>query len=166
MQVLRTVAETRREQAVLLFATGFLALAFGWLGFAWWLGRPGEPIQHALGVDLPIGSRQIHVEEADTDPRAPFAAVYVSTTWSVDEAVERFAAIAAEHHESARRFILPDGTVVVVARPDDIPATRLLPIQPIADSVPLGTRSWVVLTRGTPPAATWSAAVPPHVGES
>jgi hypothetical protein len=166
LPVLPTVAQTRRERAIVLFAAGFLALVFGWVGLAWWLGRPGEPIEHALGVELPHGSRRVHAEHAEVDPDAPFAAVYVSSTWSVREAVARFAAIAVEHHESAQRFILRDGTMVLVARPEDVPATRIGPIQPVTEGVPLGTRSWIVITRGTPPAATWSAAVPPHLGES
>jgi hypothetical protein len=166
LPVLRTVAETRRERGLVLFATGFLTLLVGWMGLGWWLGRPGEPVDRALGVELPPGSRQVHAEHADVNPDAPFTAVYVTSAWTVAEAVERFEALAVEHHESARRFVLPDGTVVVVARPDDVPATRLSPIHPVRDDVPLGTRSWIVISRGTPPAATWSAAVPPNLAES
>lgn len=164
MRVLRTVAEVRREQALLLFGTGFLALALGWTGLAWWLARPGQLVERALGLELPAGSRLVHSEWAEVDPESPFAAVYVSTTWTVDEAVARLTPLATEHHPAARRFLMSDGAMVVVARPEDVPATRLLPIHPVTPSAPLGTRAWIVVSRGTPPAATWSAAVPPHLG--
>lgn len=166
MQVLRTVEETRRERALLFVGSGFLALVFAWMGFAWWVGRPGEPVDAALGVELPPGSRRVHTEHAEVDPRAPFDAIYVSATWTVDESVGRFARLATERNDNARRFVMADGTMVTVAPPDDVPATRLLPIHPIAEGVPLGTRSWIIVTRGTPPAGTWSAAVPPGLGES
>ncbi len=166
MQVLRTVEETKRERALLLVGSGFLAIVFAWMGFAWWIGRPGEPIDAALEVSMPPGSRRVHVEHADVDPSAPFDAVYVSATETVDEAVGRYAAMAAERNVNARRFVMEDGTMITVAPPDEVPATRLLPIHPITEGVPLGTRSWIVVTRGTPPAATWSTAVPPDLGES
>lgn len=166
MRVLRTVEEARRERALLLVGSGFLALVFAWMGFAWWIGRPGEPIEAALGVDMPRGARQVHIEHAATDPAAPFDAVYVSATETVDQAVRRFERLAVSRNAEARRFVMADGTMVTVAPPDEVPATRLLPIHPIADSVPLGTRSWIIVVRGTPPAGTWSAAVPPELGES
>ncbi|HEY8432091.1 MAG TPA: hypothetical protein VIL20_27125 [Sandaracinaceae bacterium] len=166
MQVLRTVEQTTRERALLWVGSGFLALVFAWMGFAWWIGRPGEPIERALGVELPPGSRRVHSEHAEVDPHAPFEAVYVSATESVDAAVARYSAVAEESNFHARRFRLRGGTMVTVAPPDEVPATRLLPIHPITDGVPLGTRSWIVVTRGTPPAGTFSAVVPPDLGES
>jgi hypothetical protein len=163
MDVLRTVDETRRERAMVLLASGLLAFLFAWAAFAWWVGRPGASVERALGVSLPAGSRQVHEEHVEVDPDAPYDAVYVSATWTVDEAVERLAAIATDSNVEARRFEMRDGTLVTVLRPDEIPATRLLPIQPVTEGVPLGTRSWIIVTRGTPPAATWSAAVPPNL---
>lgn len=163
MRVLRTVEETRREHAIVLFASGFLALVFAWMGFAWWIGRPGQAVDQALGVELPPGSRQVHVEHADTDPDSPFDAVYVSATWSVNEAVARFARTAKHRDMEARRFLMRNGAMVVVSPASDVPATQLAPIHPITDGVPLGTRSWIIVVRGTPPTTTWTAAVPPDL---
>lgn len=163
MEVLRTTEATKREQAVVLLVAGALAFLFACAGFAWWVGRPGEPIGRALGVELPAGSRQVHIEHAAVDPAAPYEAVYVSATWTVDEAVARFAGLAAKPNLEARRFVMPDGTLVTVLRPDEVPATRILPIHPVTDGVPIGTRSWIIVMRGTPPAGTWMAAVPPDL---
>lgn len=163
MEVLRTTEATKRERAVVLLLAGLLALAFAWAGFAWWLGRPGEPADSALGVALPPGSRIVHEEHVEVDPEAPYEAVYVSATWTVDEAVERFSRTAVQRNVNARRFVMSDGTVVMVLRADEVPATRLVPVHPVSDGVPLGTRSWIVVMRGTPPAATWMAAVPPDL---
>lgn len=163
MEVLRTVEETKRERAMVLLASGALAFFFAWASFAWWVGRPGEPVERALGVELPPGSRQVHEEHVEVDPDAPYDAVYVSATWTVDEAIARFERLAKDSNLDARRFVMPDGTMVTVLRPDEVPATRLLPIHPVSDGVPLGTRSWIVVTRGIPPAATWTAAVPPNL---
>ena len=136
---------------VLLFATG------------WWLMRPGRSVEEALGVPLPDGSRQLHEERAPTDE--PFTAVYLTSTLSVSDAMDRFASIAVEANAEARRFVLRDGTEVVVAPPQDVPATRLTPIHPVSEGVPLGTRCWIVISRGRPPASTWAVSVPPY-GES
>lgn len=163
MEVLRTTEETKRERALVLLASGLLAFFFAWASFAWWIGRPGAPVDDALGVSLPPGSREVHREHIEVDPAAPYDAVYVSATWTVGEAVERFASRAREANVDARRFVMPDGTLITVLRPDEVPATRLLPIHPVTEGVPLGTRSWIVVTRGTPPAATWTAAVPPNL---
>lgn len=164
MEVLRTVEETRRRRAWTLVLTGALTLLVAALSVAFWLGRPGEPVEHALGVALPPGSRLVHHEHVEVDPASPYQAVYVSATWTVDEAVARFQTLASESHAEARRFVMPDGTMITVLRPDEVPATRLPPIHPVSDRVPLGTRSWIVVTRGIPPAGTWTAAVPPHLG--
>jgi hypothetical protein len=119
-----------------------------------------------LGVSLPSGSRRVHEEQVTVDADAPYRAIYVSTTLSVDDAIDRFAKIATEGDRDARRFVLPNGTSVVITAPDDVPATRLMPIQPVTEGTPLGTGAWIVLSRGTPPEATWTTAVPPDFGES
>ncbi|HJL19572.1 MAG TPA: hypothetical protein RMH99_28170 [Sandaracinaceae bacterium LLY-WYZ-13_1] len=165
MKVYETVEQHRRRKrrrlaTVLLLSLGALAAAF-----VWWLARPGRPVQRALGVSVPEGSRQLHDERATADADASFDAVYLSSTLSVAEATARFSSIAAEANDETRRYVLPDGTEVVVAPPHEIPATRLSPIHPVADEVPLGTRSWIVISRGTPPASTWTVSVPP-LGES
>jgi hypothetical protein len=163
MRVLRTVEDARRERAIMLFASGFLALVFAWMGLAWWLGRPGQPIDEALGVEVPPGSRQVYTEHVDSDPESPYEAVYVSATWTVNEAVTRFARSAAHRDLEARRFVMRDGTMIFVSPASDVPATHVTPIRPIREDVPLGTRSWIVIVRGTPPATTWTAAVPPNL---
>lgn len=166
MRVLKTVKETKRQRAMLLVSSSLLALACLSAAFGWWIGRRGAPVDRALGVELPPGSRAIHREHVSVHDDAPYAAVYVSTTWSLDDAVAHFSRASGERDPSARRFVLADGTTVTVAPADDVPATRLMPIRPVADAVPLGTGSWIVVMRGQPPAATWTAAVPADLGES
>ncbi len=163
MRVLRTIEDARRERVMMLFASGFLALFFGWMGLAWWLGRPGEPVENAFGIEMPPGSRQVYREHVASDPDSPFEAVYVSATWTVGEAVQRFARIAAHKDMDARRYVMRDGTMVFVSPAGDVPATHVAPIRPVSDGVPLGTRSWIVIVKGTPPTTTWTAAVPPNL---
>ncbi len=166
MEVLRTFEETRRRRTAMLLASAVTATLFAWSGFAWWLTRPGQPVDEALGVELPSGSRRIYEERVAVDSAAPFHAVYLSTTWSVDEAVAHFVSIANQVDPNARRYHLNDGTIVTIAPPEDVPATSLMPIQPVTEGIPLGTRCWIVLSRGVPPSATLFTAVPPDLGES
>lgn len=166
MRVLPSVKESRRHRAILLVSASLLALTFVSAAAGWWIGRPGAPVDRALGVQLPPGSRAIHREHAAIDEDAPYAAMYISATWTLEEAVDHFSGLAGVRDPSARRFVLEDGTTILIAPADDVPATRLMPIRPVSEGVPLGTGSWIVVTRGRPPAATWTAAVPPDLGES
>ncbi len=163
MRVLKTVEDAKRERLVMLFGAGFLALAFSWMALGWWLGRPGEPIESALGVPVPAGSREVYTEHVAADPRAPYDAVYVSATWSVREAIDRMSDRAEHTDLDSRRFTMRDGTMVVVSPAGDVPSTHTLPIHPVTDGVPLGTRSWIVVEHGTPPTTTSTAAVPPDL---
>ena len=163
MQVLRTIEEHQRwTRRVLLVALGWSVAVLSIAG-AWWLARPGRSVDEALGVTLPGGTRQLHEEHIDAD--RPFAAVYLTSSASVSETMDRFEAIADETNRENRRFVLPDGAEVFVSPPQDVPATQLTPIHPVSDGVPLGTRSWIVISRGSPPASTWAVSVPPF-GES
>jgi hypothetical protein len=165
MRVLPSVEETKRHRAMLLVSSALLSLTFVVVAAIWWVSRPGAPVDEALGVALPPGSRAIHRERIEAEDEAPYAAMYISATWSISEAAEHFSRLSGEDDPGARRFMLEDGTTVVIAPADDVPATRLMPIHPVSEGVPLGTGSWIIVTRGTPPAATWSAAVPADLGE-
>lgn len=166
MRVLRTVEQVRRKRRRLLGGTFLLLTVLLAAPFTWWIVRPGEPVESALGVALPPGTRLVYSERMDTEPGpAPFVALYLASTLTVDALEARFEAIADRPHRSSRRFVLSDGTVVVVAPPYDVPATQLSPIHAVTEGVPLGTRSWIILSHGTPPTSTTSIAVPP-MGES
>jgi hypothetical protein len=166
MVVLKTVEEVRRRKTAVLLTSTIVAALFAWSGFAWWFARAGVPVERALGVALPHGSRRILEEHATVDPDAPFRAVYVSATGTTDDVAAIYASRASDADPDARRFELPNGTTVTILAPEDVPATRLMPIQPVAENPPLGTGCWIILSRGTPPAATWTTAVPPDLGES
>jgi hypothetical protein len=166
MRVLKTVEETRRRWAALVLAAVLFAAAFLTAAFSWWIMRPGIPLEAALGVSLPPGSRRIHEEYAAVDPEAPYRAIYVSSSQSLDQTIAQFAPLAVEGDQHARRFVLHGGALVTIAPAEEVPATRLMPIRPVSGNVPLGTGCWIIVTRGTPPAATWTAAVPPDLGES
>lgn len=165
MQIFQPVEHHRRRTRRVL--TTALALSVGLLGSSttWWLARPGQPVDHALGVAVPDGSRQLHEEHSDGDPEQAYMAVYLSSALPVGELMERFDAIAVESRIESRRYQLADGTEIFIAPPRDIPATRLSPIHPVSDGVPLGTRAWIVISHGRPPDSTWSVSVPPY-GES
>lgn len=140
-----------------------LALALGsWTAAcAWWIARPGEPVESALGVSVPDGTRRLHGEEMTIDDETSFTAVYLSSALSVADAMAYYAAMAEHADEETRRFLMPDGTIVEIAPARDVPATRLGPIHTVSDGVPLGTRSWIMVFRGAPPASTGVVAVPP-----
>lgn len=165
MRVLRPVRNLRRPRRRLLLSALALALGSWTAACAWWVARPGEPVETALGVSVPEGSRQLHAEEMALEAEAPFSAVYLSSALSVNDAMAYYASIATETDEATRRFVMPDGSIVEIAPARDVPATRLGPIHPVSDGVPLGTRSWIIVVRGAPPASTGVVAVPP-LGES
>lgn len=165
MRVLETVEQHRRRKRRVLAIT--LVLSLGALASAagWWLIRPGRAVHEVLGVAVPDGCRQLHEERAGEEDAPHFRAVYLSSTWPVEDVEALFEPLAVERRQDSRRYLLEDGTEVFVAPPRDVPATRMSPIQPVSDGVPLGTRSWIVISHGTPPASTWTVSVPP-VGES
>jgi hypothetical protein len=162
MHVLRPVEEARRRNRWLVTSTALATFGLLFVASLWWLGRSGSSIDAAYGVELPRGSRLIHREYGGDD----YESMYISTTSSPDETAARVASIAVARDSTNRRFTLRDGTVAIIAPAEDVPATRMVPIRPVSGSVPLGTGSWIVLTRGVPPRATWTAAVPPDLGES
>ena len=162
MLVLKTVAEHQRRRrrwwvsALSLISLLLLAPA------AWWMLRPGIPVDHALGLELPPGTRLLHSESRD---EGSYRAVYLATTRSVEEHEERFSALAVETRPASHRFVLRDGTVVIVAQPYDIPSTRMMPVREVSAGVPLGVRSWLVFLKGELPESTRAISVPP-LGES
>src|SRR5688500_16364779 len=132
MRVLPPIRETRRRRALLIVSSALLASTFLTAAAAWWIGRPGAPVDQALGVALPPGSRAIHREAMEVDEDAPYAAMYISATWSLEDAVDHFSGLTGERDPSTRRFLLEDGTTVMVAPAEDVPATRLMPIHPVS----------------------------------
>ena len=162
--ILSTVEQHRRRARRQLAAALALSLTFIGVAFAFSLARPGAPVDSALGLEMPSGTRVIREEHA-ASPRAAFGAMYLSSTLPVDTAVARFGALPGVLTHGERRFLLPDGRQVVVAPAREIPATQLGPIEPVYEGVPLGTRSWIIVSRGAPPDSTGVVSVPP-LGES
>lgn len=193
MQVLRTVQQhrrlARRTLTLSLAASmGFVAAAFGW-----WLGRPGVTVTEAYGLTLPPGTRLVLEEhgpanEPGVSSTAPvlahshaahavsaadkpvprpieYAAMYLAAAVPLDVAQAQIERIRGVTPLGGRRYRLPDGLHVALAPARDVPATRLAPVEPVSDGVPLGTRSWIIVSRGVAPASTGTVSVPPY-GES
>ena len=193
MQVLRTVQQHRRLARRTLALSLAASMGFVAAGLGWWLGRPGVPVTEAYGLTLPPGTRLVFEEHgpapepvvappahvlahsraealaADDDkpPLRPieYAAMYLAAAVPLDVTQAQVEGIRGVTPLGGRRYRLPDGLEVALAPARDVPATRLAPVEPVSDGVPLGTRSWIIVSRGEAPASTGTVSVPPY-GES
>ena len=168
-EVLRTVQQARRSRWRRLGLALGLSLASLAIAAGWWALREGEAVRSALGVELPPGTRSIRSDHGvglrDDGSRGDYDAVYLAATIPTDALYAHLLAQPGIRPHGPRRLIREDGAVLIVAPPREIPATRTRPVAPVADQIPIGARSWLILWRGPLPPSTAHLAIPPY-GES